>query len=420
MIKVVWICHLSNIKIREHLKFDKWTPLAIIRRITRRNNIADFAIWNTNAICEFEKFKDIELHIIAPHYQISGLQEFNLNGIHYHFYESEEDNLLSILKFRISKKIKTSYSKNTKIICNLINIIKPDLIHLIGAENPYYCESALYLPSNIPLIVSLQTLMGDPDFIKNYPISKELYNYRSNLESSIIQKADYIGSKVENFRKIIQKEIAPNAIFLNMSLAVGENINYSKCEKKYDFIYFAADISKSIDYALEAFALAKQQFPDITLHVVGGYSDTFMHQIQIQMKELNLGNEVTFTGRLATHDDVIKEIRKAKFALLPLKIDLVTNTIRESMANGLPVITTITPATPKLNAKRECVLLSAKEDFKAMAHNMCKLLNDKKFATSIQQNAFLYMMERCNNEAVMNEWRIRYYEILTSLKMINN
>lgn len=410
-IKVVWICHLSNALIKKHLKFSKWTLSAILRRILGKTDIEDFAQWNTNAIKEFEKFEDIELHIVAPYFNIRGIQEFEKNGIYYHFFQTE-DEIINKLYYKILKKVKQSYTKNSKIIINIINKIHPDIIHMIGAENPYYSESALYLDDKVPFILTLQTLMNDSDFFTNYPISQELYKYRSKLEAKIITKADYIGSKVDHFRNIIHREIYPLAKFLEMSLAVGEDITISDYKKEYDFVYFAANISKAVDWALESFAIAKQQYPNITLHVVGGYSIKFMNDIKNRMQELGLGNEVDFTGLMPSHDTVIKEIRKAHFALLPLKIDLISGTIREAIANGLPVVTTITPATPKLNEKRESVLLSEKEDFKAMADNMCKLLSDADYAKQIQQNAIQTMNERNNNERAMKEWREKYYEII--------
>lgn len=410
-IKIVWICHFSNLEVRRYLKFDKWTPMAIVRRIFGKNSVTDYAMWNTNAIREFEKFDDVELHIIAPHYMISGLQEFEINHIHYHFFETEDSSLASKLKSHVFRKLKTSYAKNSKVICRLVEKIHPDVVHMIGAENPYYGESALSLSEQIPFIVSLQTLMADPAFFVNYPILKDQYDYRSELEAAIIRRADYIASKAEHFRKIIHEKVASEATFLDMTLAVGEDVVIVDCEKLYDFVYYAADISKAIDYALEAFALAKQRYHDITLHVVGGYSESFMQQIKVQMIKLGIESGIDFTGRLATHDEVITEIRKARFAILPLKIDLIACTIREAMANGLPVISTITPVTPKLNENRDSILLSEKGDVKVMADNMCHLLSDEAFAKRIQKNAVETLSEQYSNAAAMREWKERYYEV---------
>lgn len=411
-IKVVWVCHLSNPEIRKNLKFCKWSLAEICKRIAGKGKYYDFASWNTKGIHEFEKFDDVELHIVAPHYGIKGLQEFVINGIYYHFFHSEDDNVLSLCNKFVFHKVKKSYSSNTKRILSLIEQIKPDLVHLIGIENPYYAESALSMTKNIPLIATLQTLMIDPNFQKNYPISRESYDYRAGLEETIIKRANYVASKVEHFRSIIREQVGQEIKFLDMSLAVGEKVNLSITKKLYDFVYFAADISKAIDHALEAFAIAKRKHKNITLHVIGGYDEALMDEIKQQMKHLGLEDGVDFTGMLPTYDDVISEVRKCRFALLPLKIDLVSGTIREAMANGLPVVTTITPATPKLNVSRECVLLSEKGNFEAMAANMCRLLEEPEYAEKLRQNSILHLQERYDNKATMDAWRKAYYEIL--------
>lgn len=411
-LKIVWICHFSNPQIREHIKFNKWSLSNIVHKLSNKAHFVDFAQWNTNAIREFEKFDDIELHIIAPFFNISDIQEFIINGVYYHFFHTEDDNIISKLYYRLSKKNKKSYLKNSKKILDIINKINPDIIHLIGAENPYYGKSVLYIPKNKPLIVSLQTLMNDVMFSSNTNTSAEDYKLRAKIEADIIQRANYIGSKVKHFREVIHNNIYPKARFIDMSLAVGEEVTIKEYKKEYDFVYFAANISKAVDYAIEAYAIAKRQYPNITLHIVGGYDESYMENLQKRIKELNIDSGIDFTGKLATHDDVINEIRKARFALLPLKIDIVSGTIRESMANGLPVITTITPGTPILNEKRDSVLLSEKGDFKTMAENMCRLLEDKNFAEQIRTNAATTILEKYSNAAFMNEWRERYYEIM--------
>jgi len=414
-IKVVWVCQLSNSEIRKHLRFAKWTPLAIINRIRGKNLLADFGVYNTNAIREFEKFDDIELHVIAPHFGIVGIHNFDINGIYYHFFHSENDTLLFLAIQKFFKKRKPSYRKNTSIILRLVDEIQPNIVHYIGAEIPHYSKSALSISYSIPLLVSLQTLMIDPDFFNNYPISKEEYEYRSGIELAILKRVDYVATTEEHFRSIIRERLGDRINFLDMKLAVGEKVNLVSCEKKYDFVYFAADISKAADYAIEAFAIAKRKYNNITLHVVGGYSEAFLVSLKKHMAELGLSEEVDFTGKLPTHNDVINEIRKARFALLPLKIDMISSTIRESMANGLPVITTITDATPDLNATRESVLLSEKGNYEAMATNMCKLLEDRVLEEMLRRNGYDAIQEKYNNTDEMHKWRECYYRIVEPL-----
>ena len=61
---------------------------------------------------------------------------------------------------------------------------------------------------------------------------------------------------------------------------------------------------------------------------------------------------------------------------------------------------------------RECVLLSEKGNFEAMAANMCRLLEEPEYAEKLRQNSILHLQERYDNKATMDAWRKAYYEIL--------
>lgn len=413
-IKVIWICYLSNPKLRNHLRPARWTAKAVLRRLFKKHPtpISDFAVWNTNAIREFEKFQDIELHVVSPHARIGKCQEFTIDRINYHIFPDENDSLYRAVLSRIFHITNKRYRRNSHQILNVVNKVRPDIIHMIGAENPFYGESAMLLPSNIPFIVSLQTMMNDPDFFKNYPITKKIYEYRASVEAKILNQADYIGTKLEYFRNIILNYVNPNAKFLDISLAVEETINLEDSIKEYDFVYFAEDVSKAVDYAIEAFAILKDKYPNITLHIVGGYSDMYLKKLQLRMEQLNIQKNVDFTGRLKTHEDVIREIRKSRFAILPLKIDLLSGTIREAMANGLPVVTTITPLTPSLNEEGQSVLLSEKGDFEAMAENMRMLLEDESLVKEMKENAVAAVKQKYNSSAAMLKWKESYFQIM--------
>src|SRR5690606_25191876 len=126
---------------------------------------------------------------------------------------------------KLFKQTSSVYKGNRKIVKGLIKKIDPDLIHLFGAENPDYSISALDIDvSKIPFVVSLQTLMSDPDFKAKYPISLVEYQHRSEIEREILKKTKYIGSSVAMYRNLIWESINPNVLFLNTSLALAESI----------------------------------------------------------------------------------------------------------------------------------------------------------------------------------------------------
>lgn len=418
-IKVVWVCHFSNEKVRSHIRFSTLYYKRFFLLFKRKFRIKwqDFAIWNTNAIREFEKYDDIDLTVIFPHLGIKGKkQSFSINGINYICFRSEEDYLFPFLRNKLFHTFEKEYSHNRKLISSEISKIEPDIIQIIGAENPYYSVAALDFPSNIPSIVALQTFLSKPDFFRNYYIDKNEYEYKSSLEKEILKKCSVVFGGNPNTLNMVKEIVSPDIITRVNPLAVGVDVDDCPCEKEYDFVYFAANISKACDYAIEAFALANKQHPGLTLNVSGSYQADFKARLEARLQELGILEQVYFTGPKASHDDVLSQIKKSRFALLPLKVDLISGTIREAMACGLPVVTTITPATPKLNEDRESVLLSEKGDYQAMADNMLRLVSDEKYASQIRDNAIKTVQERYSNDTFMQLWRKAYHEIVENTK----
>ena len=417
-LKVVMLCHFSNAFVRSHLKCGCGMIERVVRFVLRKPlKEYDFAQWNSNAIKEFEKFTDeVEWHVISLGDKMLNKEHaFVENGVHYYFFK-DEITLFSYYMHKMLRLYNCSFTRNRKFISKKIAEIKPDIIHVIGAENPNYSIAALDIPKEIPHIVQLQTLMLDPDFKKAYPTNLESYEYHAGLERKILENCKYIGTPDDKFRKLVPALTSFRGSIFRIGLALTEPIDFSFEKKEFDFVYFAANISKAVDYAIESFAIAHKAFPTATLDIVGDYAIDYKKKLDERIAELGIQDFVTFEGKQATHDDVIRQIKKSRFALLPLKIDLISGTVRESMANGLPVVTTITPATPKLNEKRESVLLSPIGDHQAMAENMLKLLNDEKYADMIRENAGITASERVNNEQVIRRWIDAYHACIENFK----
>ena len=416
-IRVAWICSFSNEKMRARLPFDSGGCFKALYKLlgVTFGRETDSAIWNTNAIEEMEKIDDVELHVICP---VRGLAKkevsYEENGIHYYFFREQNSNIVRFLWHQFFSKYTSRYKKNRRVISRYIIEIQPDIVHVMGAENPYYSLSLLNVPSNIPTIIQLQALLTRLGNVTKVKEEKKSFYYKGLIEREIIKKAYYIGTVSSVFRQYITEEIKPDARFLDLTLAMAQKINIEQLDKQYDFVYFSANISKAGEEALESFILAHKKNPNITLDIVGGYDEAFRARLDARIKECGLDNCVTFEGRLPSHDDVIRQIRKARFALLPLKMDFVPNTLHEAMANGLPVVTTITDGTPSLNEKKKCVLLSEQNDFQAMADNMMALLDNESLSNELRQNAAAYENERSNNRVIISKWVEAYKNIVLS------
>lgn len=419
-IKVVWICSFSNPEIRRYAKIK---PKSIFERIAYKllkiniSDAKDTAIWNSNAIEQFENFHNIDLHIICAYRRLIKKEiRFNLRGINYYFFREENSSFVNKIYKLIFTKNTSLYKKNRLLFSRLISEIQPDIVHVIGAENPYYSLALLDVPQTIPTIIQLQALLTRLVNITKDSIEKKAFKYKGDLEQLIIQKANYIGTTVPSFAEFIRNNIKKDAVILKTSLAMAQQIDLSQEEKEYDFVYYSANIQKAGDDAIEAFIIAFEKNNKITLDIIGQYEESFKEKLINRLKTVGAENSVKFEGLLPTHNDVIKQIRKSKYALLPLKMDIVPNTIHEAMGNGLPVVTTITDGTPKLNNKRLSVLLSKQGDYKSMADNMLKLICSEELTISLRNNAAITESEYSNNYDRMLKWVEAYYACISNFK----
>lgn len=418
-IRVLWLCSVSNAEMREHYQTKAGPVLQWIYKKFKHTTTddKDHAQWDTNAIKEIEKRDDVELHVVCPkRFLTKKYVDFEMNGVYYHLFRDQNSSLIPWLYSQTIAKFSSRYQRNRKRIKHIIETVKPDIVHVIGAENPQYSLAALGIPDSIPVIVQLQALLCSLEAVTRIPFERKDYHYKGEIEKEIFKKVPFIGTPVPSFAEYIKRNLDTKATILNIGLALTEPVYKENNEKEYDFVYFSGNLSKGADLALKSFAIAHQKYPNITLDVIGGYTDELKSTLDGIVEEKQLKDSVTFEGFLPTHEDVILQIRKAKYALLPITMDILPGTVREAMANGLVVLTSITEGTPTLNEKMESVLLSPVCDYKKMAEDMITVLENPDYAKSLRENAWKIAEERSSNREVIQKWVNSYKACLAYCK----
>lgn len=408
-IKVVWLCALSNAEVRKHYTTKLPFLMRLVYNMMDKSKLknSDYGNWNTFGIHEFEKFENIELHVINPvRYLTEKEVRFEINGVRYYFFREQNSSFIKQLRYQLYGIYKSEFTENRKYIAKVISEINPDIVHVIGAENPQYSMSIFDIPKTIPTIIQLQTLLSKRNVESNIKLSKSL-QYKGKIEKRIFSTVDFIGCDSKAFATFIKNKMNLSPVFFNIGLAAIEPINIEYDRKETDFVYFAVDISKTFEHALATFALAFKRDNSLTLNVIGGFSDVFKKKIDERIKELGLENAISFKGRLETHEDVIKEIKRSRYALIPLKF-AISGTVREAMACGLPVITNKVNGSEFLNKQRESVLLSEVGDFNDMARNMLRLATEPNLSDDLKRNALLTINEYESNEHSMKRWSEAY------------
>jgi glycosyltransferase involved in cell wall biosynthesis len=396
-IKIAWITHFSNQEIRNKIPLSKMFIYNSLRKIVKKPKYKyyDFAPWVTNLIKEFKNFDDVEIHIIAPHKGLKPLIfDFVLDGIHYHFFRPYLSLILSQLSNRLLKNKQRKFIINRLIVKNYIKKINPDLVNLIGNENPYYSITALDI-HNKPVYISAQTVYTNP-MRKIYSDSCIKLNW--DIELKLHKKFKYFGCTSRMHHDLIRQN-NPNAIIFKMFFPIEHPPIVQEVPKEYDFVFFAAGVTKKkgIEDAIDALALVKKEKPNVKLNVSGKCESTYLAFLKQKIAELNLTNNVIFTDYFPVHTDIYQNLKKSKFALLPVKLDAIPSTVIESILLGIPVITYKTTGMPYLNREKECVLLTEIGNIEGLANNMLKLMNDEIYANKLAQNAKEFVTRTFDN-----------------------
>lgn len=397
-IKIVWICHFSNRDIREKLPLLSYQFSNQLKKMLAFGNqikYKDFASWISILITEFEIIDEVELHIIAPHRGLKRVTfDFELNNIQYHFFRPALFPLIQKFIYKIFKQ-KRSYWYNRLIIKKLLRRINPDIVNLFGAENPYYSISALDIKET-PLYILLQTVLSIPIYYK-LNIDPE----RKDIEKKIFLSTNYFGTIARIYNDCVINT-NPFAKVFEFMFPTDIIPLIESQEKHFDFVFYSSYLSedKGVEDAIEAFKIVCKTYNNAKLNIIGSCITSYREFLEKKIAFLGLTEKIAFSGYFPLHADMLRQVKKAKIALLPHKFDVISSTIREAMFLGLPIVTYKTTGTPFLNSEKQTVLISVIGDIEDLARNMLKLMNDQAFSQCLVENAKSLAESLFNNNAI--------------------
>jgi len=398
-IKVVWLCHFSNSQNRAKMNLSSNRYLyRLIKKITgkeaKNTKLKDIAPWISILIQEFEKFEEVELHVISPQAGLRGLvSEFEINGIFFHFYTPDISLFLSALIKNV--KLWLKLQPGSPIVKRFIKRIKPDVVNLIGAENYYHSCVVLNL-KDIPMLCTCQTIFTNPERLIFNPNADKTKNWA--IELLIQHKLTYFGCGGRMHRDLLL-ENNPEAIVFRAYLPAKMPPGIEEQTKEYDFVCFAAGHGdkKGTNDAIEALAIVKKNKQNVKLNIVGKCNVEVREALNSIIIDLGLSDNVVFYDYFPEHDDMFRQLKKSSFAVLPVKMDDIPSTIREAMFLGLPVVTYKTTGTPMLNKDKKCVLLADIGDIDKLSKNMSMLLESEVLAETLTVNSKEYIEMHFNN-----------------------
>ena len=394
-LKVVWLCHFTNAEVRQKLPLSK------------KINHTDFAPWITRMIKGFENRDDVEIHIVAPHRRLKPfICEFENNRIFYHFFNPHILAIIRGQKYLKKFEIWTNFIQNKLLVSRIIKRIKPDIVNLIGAENPYYSATALKI-KNIPVFVCIQGIYNDPE---GFDKDEEPIQYIINIEQKLHKRFKYFGISAPQFVDLI-KNSNSNPIFLKQKYHLDFDSSVdSKIVKEYDFVYFGrVTFAKGVDKIIEAIGYLRDNGRKTTLNIVGGAKDEYLNEL---INTLNLNEQITFRGYLPTMQEVYNEVIKGRVSVISTKSDNTTQTIFESILLGIPVVATRIGGIPYLNKDGTTILLSKYGDVQGLADNMLKLIDNPDYANELVRKCKEFIYKEYDSKFITNQYVKQYRAII--------
>lgn len=391
IVRVVWICHYFSREILSRFE---------------NSTYQEMAPWLIGLARLLARGEDIDLHIIMPNSLTNGNEFWRENNISFHLY-----------KFGFPFRSQRRYNLNLFFpggnrVRHIVDRIKPDIIHLHGAENAYYSSAVLPLLKRFPVLVTIQGFVG---LTSQKGGMKELVRRRRiRVERRIFRRARHFGIR-NHFMIDLIRAHNPGAIFhwhnYPINIPPDENgANPSRPE--YDCAFFArVTKEKGIEDFLAAIASMKTAKPDIRAIVIGAAHPAYHQKLVRYCRERGIANNVLFRGNLP-QVEAFHEVAKAKISVLPTYNDIVPGTVIECMFQKMAVIAYATGGLPEINEDAEGIALVRKGDVRALADRIRFLLENDHERIALGERARQAALKRYDNGLIVPALLDAYRKII--------
>lgn len=193
--------------------------------------------------------------------------------------------------------------------------------------------------------------------------SKYLLNKATQLEPSVVQKGN-----------VIHNGVAPEQF--------QDKTPYHH-SKPYILTFGRLTYEKGFDILLDAFAEVASKHPTVDLILAGQGEEK--KALQEQVHRLGLDGQAHFFGR-ASPKEVVQLLNGCQFVVVPSRWETFGIVLLEAMASGKPVIATRSGGPEEIIEDGINGLLVEKENTKALAEAITRLLNDAKLRDNIIMN----------------------------------
>lgn len=263
-----------------------------------------------------------------------------------------------------------SYKKIKENWDTILEEVKPNLIHIYGTERRHNMYLIDKYKDSIPMIISLQGILSEyvkhyfafipfKDIVMNYTLKdimtggiiggKVKFYIQSIYEKKMLRSVKFLEGR-SDWDKAISSKINPYAKYYDCPRMIRKNFfgykwNFEKCEKYTIFVHQGNYPIKGLHFMLEALAIVKLKFPNVTLYISGNnilesnsiFDDGYTRYIRTKIKKLELEQNIIFTGFLNA-DKLAEKLSEMHICAIPSAIENAPNALAEAMIVGTPCV----------------------------------------------------------------------------------
>jgi len=266
-------------------------------------------------------------------------------------------------------------------IISKIRKVNPDIVHAqgIGISIPAFMVK-LFL--NKPYSIWCQ---GSDIYLP--------WNFKRPISKIVFHFADAVIAYSENMKKEIQKiskrdvHIISNGIDLQLFSNLTREQARSDLQiiKDQQIITFVGTLRpvKGVKYLIRAMDIVVRRKADIRLILIGDGPDR--HELEGMTKDLILGNQITFIGKVP-HEKVPEFMVASDIFILPSLSEGLPGVIIEAFAAAIPIVATSVGALPEIIREGENGFLVEPKNPEQLAEKILLLLGNSELRNKFSEN----------------------------------
>ena len=408
--RLLWLCNIVFPELADVFGF-------------RKENMGG---WLTSLWQELKEIDDLELAVCVPIRNSSRAKDGVFDNYRYYSF------------LTISQESDTSIDKQIERFEDIIDIFKPEIIHIWGTEfeHSYSLVKAIEKKGLIDrTVINLQGLLTYCEKVFDYGISdnildrkvnglcirdaKKTFFDRSKYERYILKNVKHVIGRTD-WDKACTKEINSRINYhhcgelLREVFYLDSKWTYDNCNKHTIFISQAAYPIKGLHLIIESIAQLGLMYPDLKVRIAGPSLMTgescYGKLIIDEIHRLKLEKIIEFIGG-KTDSEMVEEYLKANVFISPSTIENSSNSICEAMMKGTPVIASFVGGNGSIIQHGISGFMYPLSETELLTYYVSLIFEDKSVAEEISYNEIKRAHIINNKNKVLTDMLDIYKEI---------